>query len=240
MHLRKTIFHPTADPGLRRAWIPIHVRVRIAPGGPGLAGAGEMGLGAPRAVWVDFLSLALKLRRGYGAESPAWRSIFAAANRDIRAARQSWGVRRVCVGARAGKSSHRSQICAYIGRPPKGGHGVGARRRLAAEPLGYGVDALSIAQAVQDLLPLVVTGESGEDGLAASLLAAQLVDLGPEVVLGLAHGGFVYAFYVLLGFASSTWSLAVALEERGNKLAKVSRGVGVGVALEYGASCQSS
>lgn len=63
----------------------------------------------------------------------------------------------------------------------EGGYGAGARcRLLAAEPFGYGLDAVACAQKAHDLFPLVKAGESSQNRLAGVLLAAQLLNLGTQ------------------------------------------------------------
>lgn len=192
--------------------------MRVASRGPSLTGAREVRLCSPGAVRIHLLSLSLKLRRRYGAQCPAWRGAIARARGICAAAhtRWMWGVG---VGTGARKSSHRGQVGTYISRSTKGRHGIGSRGCLAVQPSGYTIDALPTAQAAQHFLPLIITGERGEDGLATFLLAAQLVDFGSEIILGLAHGGFVNTLDILLGFASSAWDLTVALR----KEVKVSR-----------------
>ena len=67
------------------------------------------------------------------------------------------------------------------------------------------------AQAGQNLLPQGRADEGRDDLLVGALLAAQLLDLVAQVLLGLADGNLVDALDVLLGAAPAAGLVAVAL-----------------------------
>lgn len=116
----------------------------------------------------------------------------------------------MCTGA--GKGRQRAVIGTYTGGARKCGHGgsIGWLQD-ATKPVGNGLGALAAAKTGQDLLPLIIADEGGHDGFVGALLTAKLVELGSEGFFGLAHGGFIDALDVLLGFAPSAWHLAIAL-----------------------------
>lgn len=124
-------------------------------------------------------------------------------------------------GARTGEVRQAGQVRTRAGGLAKRRYRARCRRQLAAQPVGYGLDGLATAQSAQDLLPLRVVREGADDRFVRGLLAAQLLDLVPEVLLGLSHRNLIVALDVLLGAAPATRLLAIALWGR---IARVSLG----------------
>lgn len=72
---------------------------------------------------------------------------------------------------------------------------------------------MAIPDTLHNLLPAVGAGERREDRLIGALLAAQLIEFGSQVFLGLAHRGFVDTIDVSLSLASRTRQLTIALKK---------------------------
>lgn len=79
------------------------------------------------------------------------------------------------------------------------------------QPFGHVFHTLAISQPLENIFPVVASGESREDLVVAALRLPELFYFVSKVLLGLSDWDFIDTLHVLLSFTSTAWSLPVAL-----------------------------